>query len=84
MAELIYAPLLFGMTLTNMFMAYVTCGSSLAPRNLTSETPRDLTSEIALVLWPMTWRVAGFAASRIKSRQARSIPKRGALTYADI
>jgi hypothetical protein len=30
MAELIYAPLLFGVTLTNMFMACVTCSWSLA------------------------------------------------------
>ena len=25
-AEIVYAPLLFGMTLTNMFVAFVTCG----------------------------------------------------------
>ena len=70
MAELIYAPLLFGMTLTNMFMAYVTCGSSLAPRNLTSETPRDLTSEIAF--GAMAYDLARCRLRRIKDQVTAS------------
>jgi hypothetical protein len=48
MAELIYATLLFGMT--TMFMPLVTCGWSQAPRDLKSETPRDLTVPTDIVL----------------------------------
>jgi hypothetical protein len=46
MAELIYATLLFGMTTRSL----VTCGWSQAPRDLKSETPRDLTVPTDIVL----------------------------------